>query len=256
MTIPFTAAQRQAIETALLVNFGSGPSAYAFEYQHSGIRGFNFGMTPSSFVMEQPLLECVAPMLPQGCVVIFAVCPFSFGKNNDDDNIRGRFERYFRVFDSTEPADELWFPYNALREEHGCDSVVMEQRTTSMLKTWSSEFDLTLTENNPLNTDAVCTRNAKSFETKRTHLVMLCEICERFGLRPHILLPPLAKALRERLPDGLFDIFVTENIKKLPPVPVLDYTIRMDDADFCGPVFLSLDGAVRFTQMIVLQLNL
>ena len=68
MTIPLTAAQRHVVETAEMVNFGSGPSAYAFEYRRSGIKGFNFGMTPSSFLIERPLLEYVAPILPPSVV--------------------------------------------------------------------------------------------------------------------------------------------------------------------------------------------
>lgn len=255
MTIPLTEAQLHAIQTAEMVNFGSGPSAHAFEYRHSGVNGFNFGMTPSSFLMEKPLLEFVAPMLPRGCAVILTVCPFSFGKNNGDDQPRKRFARYFRLYESAEPADELWFPYGASREESGCGTETLESRTTSMLKIWSKEFDLALTENAPLDVAAVRARNAEAFDIERARLLELHEICRKNGLRSCLLLPPLAKALRERLPNGLLDIFVYENTQKLPQIPVLDYTAGLDDSDFCGPVFLSLNGAVRFTKTIAEEIS-
>jgi len=255
MAVPFSEAQRHVVETAEMVNFGSGPSAYAFEYRRSGIKGFNFGMTPSSFLMEKPLLEYVAPMLPRGCAVILTFCPFSFGKNTGDENPRRRFARYFRLYESAEPADELWFPYGASREESGCDAETLESRTTSMLNIWSKEFDLALTAHAPLDVTAIRARNAEAFDIERARLLELHETCRRFGLKSCLLLPPLAKTLRERLPKGLLDIFLYENIQKLPQIPVLDYTAGLDDADFCGPVFLSLNGAVRLTKTIAAEIS-
>jgi len=250
MTLRFTEEQRKAIETADMVNFGSGPSAYAFEYDKSGVQGFNFGMTPSSFAMEQQLFEHVSPMLPQGCAVIFTVCPFSFGKNNSDSNIKKRYSRYFRIYESAEPSRDLWFPYGAVREENGCGEELLKKRTESMLKTWSQEFDLSLAENKPLDVSHVTERNADEFKANRFRLMQLLEAAEKRGLRPYVMLPPLAETLRKSLPDGLLNVFIYENLKKLPDIRLLDFTEKIPDTEFIGPVFLSLNGAVRFTQMI------
>jgi hypothetical protein len=248
--LPLTDEQRTAVRTAEVINFGSGPSAYAFEYMHSGIRGFNFGMTPSTFAMEQMLLERLAPDLPKGCAIILTVCPFSFGKNNNDGNLRLRFSRHYQVLESANPNEKLWFPYGNPREETGCDKETLESRTTTMLQVWEKEFDLSLTQNQPFDFDSIYKRNAEAFIKKPEKLLQLYKSCENYGFRPYILLPPMAQTLRSRLPDRLLQIFVYENLQKLSSVRVLDCMNSMPDTDFCGPVFLGLEGAVRFTQSI------
>ena len=253
MPLPLTEEQRNAVRTADVINLGSGPSAYAFDYMCSGVRGFNFGMTPSTFAMEQILIERLAPDLPNGCAVILTVCPFSFGKNNNDGNFRLRFSRYYQMLESTEAKKEIWFPYGVSREKKGCDKATLEIRTTSMLQIWEKEFDLSLTQNLPVDFDMIYRRNAEAFSVKRERLLQLYKTCENLGLRPHILLPPMAQTLRRRLPDGLLQIFLYENLQKLSGLRVLDCMDLMPDADFCGPVFLGLCGAVRFTQSIAAE---
>ncbi len=84
------------IARAEMIIFGSGPSAYAFDYSAAGINGVNLAMTPSAFALETALIKEYTRYFRKECAAVFAICPFSFAENRDNANAF-RYEKYHAV---------------------------------------------------------------------------------------------------------------------------------------------------------------
>ena len=259
------------IRRADMVNLGSGPSAYAFDYESAGVNGVNLAMTPSAFALESAFLNEYRDVFSEagkkagGCAVILAVCPFSFGENRSNGN-PGRYARYYNVLskvsvdalpaplphwdpavsDSVSP-DAPLFPYEAgVHPDEIPSPAVMEERVESMCRCWKQEFSLV-----DFLDAGQAERHKAAFRREREELEKLISLCRALGLRPYLLLPPLHPLLRARISDAFFGAFVREQVKGLS-APLLDYTDSplITGEMFFGPVFLNRGGAAFFTKTI------
>jgi len=248
-----------------MLNFGSGPSAYAFDYEVANVNGVNLAMMPSAFGLEIALLKEYAPFFPRNGAAIFTVCPFSFGENQSNCN-PWRYSRYYSVL-SRKSIDSLpfplpnWnenvaekanskFPFFPYGEDFSRDEVpsddIMEERIKFMCLCWKSEL---------LLTDFIDASQAKrhrdSFAREKKALFELIDTAQTISLRPFVLLPPLHSKLRKLISKELFDEFVTNQLTDID-VPILDYTndLVITDNMFLGPVFLNRTGAKTLTESI------
>ena len=250
------------ISEAEMLNFGSGPSAYAFDYEAAHVNGVNLAMTPSAFGMETAFLKEYASVFPQGAAAIFAVCPFSFGENQSNKNPL-RYAKYYAVL-SRQAINSLpfplphWdhhaseqinpqyplFPYGAdVNRDEIPNDELMKERIESMCQCWKNELHLSNF------VDASQTEfHRASFAREKNAMKEMLETARAVGLRPFLLLPPLHSKLRQLFSKELFDEFVTRQIADAG-VPVLDYTDdpTITDEMFLGPVFLNRKGAAYLT---------
>ena len=253
------------ISDARMLNFGSGPSAYAFDYEAAGVNGVNLAMTPSAFGMETALLREYARYFRKGCAAVFAVCPFSFGENESNKDPK-RYTKYYGVL-SRGSIDSLPFPLphwsdaaaERIDPEHplfpygtGLDrdevpsAEVMEERIEAMCRCWKSElclidfFDVSQAE-----------YHRRAFARERQAMMKTLDTARASGLRPYILLPPLHSRLRRLFSKEFFDAFVTDRINDMD-APILDYTDdpMITDDMFLGPVFLNRMGARQLTEAV------
>lgn len=254
------------IAEAEMLNFGSGPSAYGFDYEAAGINGVNLAMTPSAFAMEAAFLRAYPDAFRRGTAAVFAVCPFSFG-NNKDLKRPARFARYYPVLPKTAfagipEAVTHWdavvaasmenekyplFPYKAERaEEPLLSDEELSGRVDSMCAGWKNELGLA-----DFTDASQAEYHEAAFKTKREALNGLLSAAEQAGLRPFLFLPPLHPLLRKRISPEFFDAFVYRNLKGVN-VPIFDYTQApgMEREDFIGPIFLSRKGAAKLTREI------
>ncbi len=263
----------EKIASAEIVNLGSGPSAYAFDYEAAGINGVNLAMTPSAFALESALVQEYREAFRPGCAVVLAVCPFSFGENRSEGD-PSRFARYADVLseeaveslsepysraltayrakvqaeDPAEASDaRLLFPYQSGvdRTEHPSEKV-MDERIDSMCVCWKREFGLS-----DFLDASQADRHESAFVRKRAELCRLISLCQSIGLRPYLFLPPLHPALRARVSDAFFRRFVLDQLDEMP-VPVLSYASdpALCEEMFLGPVFLNRDGAAVLTRSV------
>jgi|GEM_PF-6163987 len=259
---------KTAISQAEMLNFGSGPSAYAFDYEAAGINGVNLAMTPSAFGMETAFLKEYAEIFPKGCAAVFAVCPFSFGDNRTKSN-PARYARYYSVLsrkaiDALEAPLAHWneeiaasadeknplFPYGAeINRDEVPSEEVMANRITQMCNCWKGEFGLS---------DFIDKTQAEAqgtaFQRERGALDRLLFTARKIGLRPFLLLPPLHPRLRELISHAFFDAFVLCRLKDCD-CPLIDLTAHPLIAEnmFLGPVFLNRKGAETVTKYVYEQ---
>lgn len=259
------------ISQAEILNFGSGPSAYAFDYEAAGINGMNLAMTPSAFMMELAFLNeyrdtfTAAAQKSGGCTVVLTVCPFSFGDNRTKGDA-GRYMRYYNIlsresFDRLPPPLAHWnpqvaeradpneplFPYAAkCHPDEIPSSDVMSARTDAMCDCWKQEFGL-----HDFMDAGQAEAHKAAFLRERLALEKLIDCCKSLGLCPYLMLPPLHPLLRSRISDAFFTAFVREQIKDIP-VPLLDYTDSplITESMFYGPVFLNRSGAAFLTDLV------
>ena len=253
------------ISEAEMLNFGSGPSAYAFDYEAAHVNGVNLAMTPSAFGMEIAFLKEYASAFPKDAAAIFAVCPFSFGENQSNKNPL-RYAKYYAVL-SRQTINSLpfplphWdhhaaeqinlhdplFPYGEdINRDEIPDDELMNERIESMCQCWKSELQLS----NFVDASQAEFHRA-SFAREKIAMSAALETARGVGLRPFLLLPPLHSQLRQLFSKELYDEFVTRQITDAG-VPVLDYTNdpAITDEMFLGPVFLNRKGAAYLTGSI------
>ncbi len=258
------------ISEASVINMGSGPSAYAFDYEAAGVNGVNLAMTPSAFGLERALLDEYAAFFPKGAALIAAVCPFSFGENKTNAN-PARYVRYYPVL-SREAMDALppplphWdaevaasadyehplFPYNQRidRDEEPTEAV-MTERVRSMCEIWKREFGL----RDFLDASQAGPHRA-AFARERQALCELIAAAQKLGLRPWVFLPPLHPSLRKLISQAFFKAFVRDQLRDCS-APVLDWTDdpRITPDMFLGPVFLNRKGAAALTRAVWEQIG-
>lgn len=222
-------------------------------------------MTPSAFGMETAVLREYSPYFPKGCAAIFAVCPFSLGENQDNNN-PSRYARYYGVL-SRKAIDALpfplphWnsdvaktvnsnfplFPYDTdlSRDEVPTDDV-MDERVQSMCQGWKEQLHL-----NNFTDASQAEFHRAAFAREKKAMLETLNTARALGLRPFLLLPPLHSKLRKMVSKELFDEFVTRQITDAG-VPILDYTNdpMITDQMFLGPVFLNRMGAKYLTESV------
>lgn len=250
------------IAGSAMINLGSGPSAYAFDYEAAGVRGMNLAMTPSAFGMELALLREYAPYFPKNCALILTVCPFSFGENRKKSD-PSRYARYYAVLSrsaiDTLPAplahwdervaasvdvEHPLFPYGGnIDRDEAPSAAVMAERVRAMCSCWEREFGL-----RDFTDAAQAEAHRNAFRRERRVLDELIAAAKELGLRPHLLLPPLHPMLRGLISPEFFEAFVLDQVRDAP-APLLDYTAdpHITEDMFLGPVFLSRKGARTLT---------
>ena len=253
------------IEGAAMLNVGSGPSAYAFDYEAADVNGVNLAMTPSDFSLEKALLDAYAPHFPRGAALILAVCPFSFGENRANAD-PARYVRYYPVLpreapDTLPPPLPHWdaqvaaaadcahplFPYGAKTDRSETPSeAVLSRRVRSMCEVWKREFGL-----RDFLDASQAEAHRSSFARKRQALLELIAAARALGLRPRLFLPPLHPSLRAQISEAFFEAFVRDQIRDCP-APLLDYTAdpAVTPDMFLGPVFLNTKGAAALTRAV------
>ena len=253
------------LSKASMINLGSGPSAYAFDYEASGINGINLAMTPSAFGLEQALLDEYAAYFQKSAALILAVCPFSFGENRSNAD-PARYVRYYPILsraamDALPPPLPHWdesaaasadyehplFPYalNIDRDEVPTEAA-MSSRIETMCGIWKREFGL----KDFLDASQAEPHRA-AFARERQALHDLIAAARKLALCPWVFLPPLHPALRTRISEAFFGAFVRDQLRDCP-APVLDFTAdpRITADMFLGPVFLNRQGAAALTHAV------
>ncbi len=253
------------VSAASMINLGSSPSAYAFDYGAAGVNGVNLAMTPSAFGLEKALLDEYAACFPKGAALILAVCPFSFGENQTNADPR-RYARYYPVLsraamDALPPPLPHWdadvaagadaghplFPYDLkIDRDETPSEPVMAERVRSMCGTWMREFSL-----RDFRDASQAEAHRAAFGRERQALDDLIAAARALGLRPRLFLPPLHPVLRALISDAFFDAFVRDQLRDCP-APLLDYTAdpQITSDLFLGPVFLNRKGAAVLTRSV------
>jgi len=122
---------------------------------------------------------------------------------------------------------------------------------------WKKQFGLT-----DLKNPAQAETHRAAFSQKTKTLSDELDFCREKGFRPVIVLPPVPPQTRAHFSGEFAEAFLyaplNEVRKAHPDVPVLDYFAdpRFDDALFRQGIFLKLDGAEMFSQILFNDMKL
>lgn len=256
-----------------IINLGSGPSAYAFDYKATDVKGFNAALWPQSLVHSFNILKNYFSYIRNNGIVLIEVCPFTclFTKYGKDKNLK-----YYTFlhpatildFDEEERIKALRikqspFSYmpqycirqtareylsNAKRRLHThTDRIDYDKSANVMMSMWKKQFGIISL------IDPVSEAHLSEIESRRNTLIEMITFCKERSLSPVIVMPPFHKALRNLFPQEFDENYLVPFLEGID-APVLSYfrdTTFQDDSQFKNAYFLNEDGAKAFTSRII-----
>lgn len=231
-----------------VANIGSGPSYYDFDWSAvPEIAGYNLAVAPEDFRYDARIVAQYGKHLKRNGVVVAIVCPLSFAKNAYlyKDTFS---EKYVQIL----PGEAVDLPRWKYGLYHACPGLLKLKRYLSclapgivhrlrkpvgttkptdpiegLIKGWIADNEALRN----LTDESQAEFYLDAFQEKTKDLRDTIANCQKQGLRPVILLPPMSGALRENISDGFIRRFVYDNLRQVTEddIPVLDYT---DDARF------------------------
>lgn len=265
-----------------IINFGSNPAKFGFDYSECELKGYNLAVGPQTLTYDFNMLNnfhsCLDENGPRLLLLLF--CPFSLCKDFyiERDGSVYKDLRYYpilhramiRRFD--EDMYEKWvchprklglrayyhvirhyrrnkvmeLDYNPLTPEQ------MRQSAKSMIKSWQYEFFLQ--DLNPAHLSAEVRQSLKYNERMLDEIILFCK--ER-DIHPTLVLPPLSPELNELIPQDFREVCIY-SIMKNKGILFLDYTT---DERFCKEEYfldalrLNKKGRIAFTNQVVNDLK-
>lgn len=258
-----------------IVNVGSGPSYYAFDWSAvPQISGYNLAVWPEDFRYDARIVKNYCDHVKRGGVVVVVVlCPLSFGEN--EYLYKNSFsEKYVKILPARDvdlPRIKYWtyrlVPF-ALPLKHFLQRVKGKlKRTfrrgkakvpaeTDAVKQMVDGWIATNRYLKDLKDAGQAQFYRKVFDGKIEDLKKVIAGCRGFGLIPVLLIPPISNIMMGYMSDEFIRAFVYDNIAKATDDDLLflDYLRdpRFTDDSFYEPNGLFLNEAARksFTKIV------
>lgn len=252
-----------------MVNIGSGPSYYAFDYQYIPIRGCNLSIPPQSVYHDYALLNHYNCKLKKGAIIIIITCPLSFAQNKFHRTTAYR-NRYYNILSENEvdggtsveyfickyfplllnPKQIIRIFKDVKPAEESKPVINLSKDAEKVLKGWI--------ENNYVHDLKDATQreiHLDEFERVIIEYQKMLQLCQEKEWRPFFVIPPVSQPIREVISTEFRKSFVMDNIDKanIINVPVLDYFYSdqiADDKYFLNSIFLNGEGRKKFMKLL------
>lgn len=262
-----------------IINTGSSYAKYAFDYEHTSLKGFNFGLQPQSLSYDFKILKKYTPNLKKKCIVQIVIPNLVFGfLDYENDNYN---TKYYYFLD---PKDVIHYNKfkHLIREKlpilttkrairyiikdvlednsfNQSESLMTKQQVEKeaflRVEGWKKQFglDSTITCNYP--------EELKKMFFNTTELVAkMIDYCVDNGFKPVLVIPPTSKILNDMLSKEFMQECLYNNIDKANKrnVPVLNYLYdeRFQDYKlYMNSDFLNKTGREKFTKIVIHDLK-
>lgn len=267
---------REVPDNLEIVNFGSNSGKWAFNYNFSSKKTFNFAMGPQPPLMDLNLLKFYHTKFANGATVFIPICPFSslagmsypvgdkyysflpynyiphyssYTQNRIDLLQRNPYKFY--------PAVEL---LNGLKrcltspiKKH--KSFDWNQNAMFWVEAWKKEFKISNLE------DELSMSNSNSRLESSKILNSIYDFCISKGYNTYIVIPPitieLASKLRKKMRrQYIFDYLEMTNIPHTRILNCLEHEISVDHTCFQNAYLLNERGGEVFTSWLFDYLKL
>ncbi|PRR84093.1 hypothetical protein [Clostridium vincentii] len=262
-----------------IINTGSSYAKYGFDYDHTSLKGFNFGLQPQSLSYDFKILKQYTPNLKKDCIILITLPNLVFGLlDYDYDNAN---TKYYYFLDPKNIIHYSKFKYfircklpilrakKALRyiikdvtsddpcnqSENLMTKEQVERAAFSRVEGWKKQFglDSTITCNYP--------EELKNIFLDTTELVAkMVDYCLENDFKPVMIIPPVSKVLNKMLSKKFMHDCLYNNINRSNEkvVPVLDYLYdeRFQDYKlYINSDFLNKTGSEKFTKTVINDLE-
>lgn len=257
-----------------VVNLGSSSGVYDFDYTGLNVKAFNWALQPQSLEFSFKILKTYFSILKQKGIVIIPFSPFS-GLSVTGKWAETAYDKYYNILDET-----MIDNYEAVRRRHiyplftspkialkkllKDDPRIKTSRICSKCTTnqeyekdsqrwmniWQKEFGIS-NLNAPLSDE-----NKLGATTRKQLLSEMIEFCLVRNLRPVLVMAPVHPTLTSKLTKEFRENYIYSFIREVKPqnVPFLDYlddSRFLESKDFDNSFFLSIDGARKFTKIVL-----
>jgi len=262
-----------------IINTGSSYAKYGFDYDHTSLKGFNFGLQPQSLSYDFKILKQYTPNLKKDCIILITLPDLVFGfldYDNENNNTK-----YFYFLD---PKDIIHYSkfkylirlilpiltakkpiryiikdvvrddsYNQIENLMTKDQV--EKDALLRVDGWKKQFglDSTITCNYP--------KELKNMFLATTELVAeMIDYCLENDFKPVLIIPPTSKVINDMLSKKFMEECLYNNIKRSnkKAIPVLDYLYdeRFQDYKlYINSDMLNRTGSEKFTKTVINDLK-
>lgn len=256
---------------------GSSGAKYAFDFEDSGVKGWNWAEQPQSMVYGYKILKNYFSILRKDGVVIITILPFS------GLNVKypiSAYDKYYLTLDAAlidnyNPLKRelkyplLYAPLQSLKRllkdvtvSENVDSDVKEMNDEDLKKdaeawidSWKKQFGIR--DLGEQLTDA----NRIGQEVRVQLLSEIIEFCLERELKPVIVLPPVHDSLSTKFSDTFRENYIYQfiqkaNVQNIPFYNYLDDEKFRDRSYYANSFFLNGRGRKLFTEQILRDLNL
>jgi hypothetical protein len=268
-----------------IVNLGSTYSRFGFDYEGTGLKGYNLGFSGQFFYYTDLMLKQYSRYFNRNCIVLIVVPDLVFAREGKGIYNPGR---YIGMIDKELLRDEYsaWkyfskvtFPllgkprllltlfkeyFNAMRgkrqdfmsvAENPYDKKGTLEQAQKRCGSWSRRFSLADTQR-----DSIPDGLNDIFPRTRQILTDMIQYCLDKGFRPVLVVTPVSCALNSLLGDGFLRKVLYDNIKKanVQNIPLLDYLKdgRFQDSTwYLNSDMLNLNGRRLFTKAVIEDLE-
>ena len=249
-----------------VVNIGSGPAYYGFDYDFCDKRGYNLATAPQNFTYGYKLLKHYSKKINKDAIILITImAPMSFGENRDV--YRNDYADKFYGVLKPEEIDN----YSVFRRivialpflSRICKRIknVFSDRTNVEIKSvvdiWKQEFEL-----NDLQDASQADMHSKTFADKVCLVKEMIEYCYSQSWHPVLVIPPVPAVTRKHISEQFTDVFVYNNITKIlrdySNLICLDYYSDdlFDSGCFKSSIFLNNKGKELFSKKVFADIGI
>jgi hypothetical protein len=269
-----------------IVNLGSSYSRYGFDYEGTGLKGYNLGFSAQFFYYTNLMLKQYSRYFNENCIVLIIVPDLCFAREG-----KGFYnsDRYIKMIDKELLQNEytIWkyffnvvFPiigkprlllslfkeyFNIMRgERQNCSMLIAGnpydrkgafEQAQKRCNSWCRQFSLLDTQS-----DTISDELDSIFPRTQKILTNMIQYCIDRGFRPVLVVTPVSCVLNSLLSEGFLKRVLFDNIEKanLQNIPILNYLKddRFQDIRwYLNSDMLNLNGRWAFTKVVIEDLK-
>lgn len=259
-----------------VVNLGSGAAVHAFSYENADCKGCNWALAPQSLVHDFNILKNYFSYIREGGVVIITICPFSclkseYGKEHNFKYYTILHPATIIDFDDNERTKALLVKNNPFKEMPvhciKCTAKEIARKTKRIVFPKSNKPSLKMTADAMFNgwkrqfgiSDINAELSEKHLNEQRSRRETLDEIisfCKERDLNPVVVIPPMHGSLTAYFTSAFIDHYVNRFLEGID-APIYNSMYSddiMTDEDFSSALFLSHEGAKKYTAILIERL--
>lgn len=262
-----------------IINTGSSYARFAFDYSHTQLKGFNFGLQPQSLSYDFKILKQYTPNLKKDCIVLITLPDLVFGfLDYASDRANTKYYHFLNLqninnYSKIKYLARIVFPiltargnvryiikdvpendsYNQL--ENLMTKEQVERDALSRVDGWIKQFRLKDTISCDFPSE-LC----NMFEKTTILVNEMMGYCIKNNFRPVLITPPTSKTINDMMSTEFMQGCLYNNINESNKhgVPVLDYLNDERFQDFklyINSDMLNKTGREKFTKIVINDLE-
>lgn len=258
-----------------VVNLGSGPALYSFNYEENK-KCANWALWPQSLVHDYNILRNYFSYIKEGGYVLIVIGPFSCLKKNYDQKHNFKYYTFLHPatiqnFDDKERTRALTVKANpfgqmpvycikqTIREVSRKVKTMLfpskrdiQKSADAMMSGWLKQFEIS-DLSAPLSE-----KHLAEQESRKKTLIGMVDFCKERALKPVIVIPPMHHSLSSMFPPEFKTNYIDAFLSGID-VPVFNYMndVLMDKEEcYQTALFLNEQGARVFTKRVLKDLGI